>query len=79
MKEEIEWYTPQEKKPDELVPILVKVPSDGLENDVHEAFYLTLDGVKVWNIVHPMLGGYVWEKDIAKWAYMPTGHPNNRR
>ena len=28
MIEEIEWFTPQTKKPDEYVPILVYIPSE---------------------------------------------------
>ena len=73
MKEEIEWFTPQTKKPDEYVPILVYIPSEEPFPATREAYYMTIDGVGAWNVVHPMLGGFVREEDIALWAYMPTG------
>ena len=79
MIEEIEWYTPQDKKPDEYAPILVCIPSEEPFQAVREAYYLTIDGVGAWNVVHHMLGGFVREEDIALWSYMPLGRPNNRR
>lgn len=79
MIEEIEWFTPQTKKPYEYVPILVYIPSEEPFPATREAYYMTIDGIGAWNVVHPMLGGFVREEDIALWAYMPTGRPNNRR
>lgn len=78
MKEEIEWFSTA-KKPDEWVPILVYIPSEEPFPAVREAYYLVIDGIGAWNVVHPMLGGFVREEDIALWSYMPLGHPNNRR
>ena len=73
VKEQIEWFTPQEKKPDEFAPILVRLPSEEPFPEVREAYYLVIDGIGAWNVVHPMLGGFVKEEDIALWAYMPKG------
>ena len=72
MTETIEWF-PTIKKPDECVPILVYIPSEEPFPAVREAYYLVIDGIGAWNVVHPMLGGFVKEDDIALWAYMPKG------
>ena len=72
MIEQIEWF-PTTKKPDEFVPILVYLPNEEPYPAVREAYYLTIDGVGAWNVVHPMVGGFIPEKEVDSWAYMPTG------
>lgn len=72
MTETIEWF-PTIKKPDEYAPILVYIPSEEPFPAVREAYYLVIDGIGAWNVVHPMLGGFVREEEIALWAYMPKG------
>lgn len=37
VKEEIEWFTPQTKKPEEMVPILVNIPSEESDLDLQQA------------------------------------------
>lgn len=76
MIEKIEWF-PTSKKPEEFVPILVYLPNEEPYPAVREAYYLTINGVGAWNIVHPMVGGFVLEKDIDSWAYMPKGKEDN--
>lgn len=72
MIEEIEWFT-TDKKPNEFEPILVFVPGEEPYPTVREAYYLTINGIGAWNVVHPMVGGFVSEREIASWAYMPKG------
>lgn len=77
MTETIEWF-PTIKKPDEWVPILVYIPSEEPFPAVREAYYLVIDGIGAWNVVHPMLGGFVREDDIALWAYMPKARAGSK-
>ena len=71
MLETIEWFTTQEKKPDEFVPILVHLPSEAPFPETREAYYTNDGGVGLWVVPHLM--GCVREEDVALWAYMPKG------
>lgn len=72
MIEYIEWFSTK-NKPKDYIPILVYTPSAEPYPAVREAYYLTVNGVGMWNVVHPMVGGFVPERDIKAWAYMPKG------